>query len=113
MTGSRLNDFDLGLYSRRPREKFTQARVIRALQRAAQQQSGVALGVTKRAARRLSCAESTVRSYIKKYPLVAAAKLEIEAAWQARVDEMLAEIKARQSGRKSSFDPGRLATIMS
>ena len=87
------DEIDLALYTRRPRERFTQARVIVALKKAAQQRYGTSLGLTKRAARHLRCAESTVRSYIQRYPKVRAVKEQIEKEWRALVDDIIAEIK--------------------
>lgn len=108
----KAENVDLEIYQKRPRERFTQARVIRALRRAAKQQNGAPLGLTTRAARRLSCAESTVRAYIRRYPAIRAVKEEIEEEWRVMVDAIVADMKASLRGRKISIEPDKLNGIM-
>ena len=111
MNNDSTKEADLEIYTKRPRERFSQARIINALKKAAAQRNGAPLGLTARAAQRLNCAESTVRSYIRRYPKIRAVKEEIEAQWFALADAIFAHANAEYRSRQSSLDPTNLKLL--
>lgn len=104
-----LPEVDLELYQKRPREKFSQFRIICALQRAAKQRRlgrGPALKLLERAAKILCCSPGTIRSYVRRHPKVRAVKLELDAEWRKLVNtissDMAADLKRRQDERQDA-----------